>query len=174
MRARWHLFLFTAVAALVAACGDDGGSGPEPPLPEVTDPLPLVDPTIGTGGLGFGYGASFVGATVPHGLVKLGPDTKGPFGTINFQHYSGYYAEDDIVQAFTHLHLHGAGVSDLGILAVMPTRAFDASKTDAADYEAHFAKADEHAAAGSYRTVLAGGAGGPIGVELVATAHGAH
>ena len=175
MRAGSRIALVIACSA--AACGgDDGDDGPDPdpPLPEVTDPLPHVDPTIGTGGLGFGYGASFVGAAVPHGLVKLGPDTKGPFGTIAFQHFSGYFAEDDIVQAFTHLHLHGAGVADLGILAVMPTRAFDPAKTRAVDYEARFAKTDERAAAGSYRTVLEGGSGGPIAVELVATARGAH
>ena len=107
---------------------------------------------------------------MPHGLVKLGPDTKGPFGTVGFQHFSGYFAEDDIVQAFTHLHLHGAGVADYGVLAVMPTRAFDPQQTSAVDYEAQFAKADEHAAAGSYRVTLDSG----VAVELVATARGAH
>src|SRR5688572_24031875 len=100
-----HRLVLALMLAAVAACGGDDGGGP--PLPEVTDPLEHVDPTIGTGGLGFGYGSCFVGAAVPHGLVKLAPDTKGPFGTINFQHYSGYWAGDDIIQAFTHLHLHG-------------------------------------------------------------------
>ena len=95
--------------ALVIACGGD--DAPAPPLPEVTDPLPLVDPTIGTGGLGFGYGSSFVGAAVPHGLVKLGPDTSGDFGTVAFQHFSGYFFDDDTIEQFTHLHLHGAGAS---------------------------------------------------------------
>ena len=165
-----HFVHGLAVAAIVVtACGGDDGDG-GPPLPEVTDPLEHVDPTIGTGGLGFAYGASFVGAAVPHGLVKLGPDTKGPFGTVAFQHYSGYWAGDDIVQAFTHLHLHGAGVADFGILAVMPTRVFDPTKTRAVDYEARFAKADERARAGSYATRLADG----TAVELVATARGAH
>jgi predicted alpha-1,2-mannosidase len=160
--------VWAIAAAGAAGCGDDGSD--EPPLPEVTDPLPLVDPTIGTGGLGFSYGASFVGAAVPHGLVKLGPDTSGPFGTINFQHYSGYWSGDDVIQAFSHLHLHGAGVSDFGIVAVMPTRAFDVAKTKAADYQASFAKADEDARAGRYQVTLAGG----IHADLTATAHAAH
>ena len=49
---------------------------------------------------------------MPHGLVKLGPDTSGPFGTINFLHYSGYFAGDDRIRGFSHLHLHGAGATD--------------------------------------------------------------
>lgn len=156
--------------ALSLALGCGGDDAPPPPLPEVTDPLEHVDPTIGTGGLGFAYGASFVGAAVPHGLVKLGPDTKGPFGTVEFQHFSGYWAGDDIIQAFSHLHLHGAGVADLGVLAVMPTRSFDPARTSVVDYEARFAKADEHARPGSYAVTLADG----TAVELVATARGAH
>jgi predicted alpha-1,2-mannosidase len=169
VRARPSLaVLFLGLLGGAVACGGDDGAGP--PLPEVTDPLEHVDPTVGTGGLGFGYGSSFVGAAVPHGLVKLGPDTKGPFGTIAFQHFSGYWSGDDIVQAFTHLHLHGAGASDYGVLAVMPTRSFDAGKTSAVDYEARFAKASERARPGSYALTLDDG----TAVELVATAHGAH
>lgn len=164
MRAAW----LASVAALAVACGGD--DPPPPPLPEVTDPLAHVDPTIGTGGVAFAYGSSFVGAAVPHGLVKLGPDTKGPFGVVNFQHYSGYYAEDDIVQAFTHLHLHGAGVADFGILAVMPVRGFDPAKTSVVDYETRFDKASERAVAGSYDVRL----NNNIDVQLVATARGAH
>jgi predicted alpha-1,2-mannosidase len=140
---------------LVAACGDDIT---EPPvLPEVTDPVALVDPRIGTGGLGFAHGSSFVGAVAPHGLVKLGPDTNGPFGTVNFLHYSGYFAEDDRIQGFSHLHLHGAGATDYGVLSVMPALAFDPAKRSVASYEARFAKADEHPAAGRYEVTFANG-----------------
>ena len=154
--------------AAAAACGDD--APPTEPLPEVSDPLPQIDPTIGTGGIGFSYGASFVGAAVPHGLVKLGPDTSGPFGTVNFQHYSGYWSGDDVIQGFSHLHLHGAGVADFGIVSVMPTRAFAPARTGVVAYEARFAKADEHAAAGRYQVTLEGG----IHADLTATAHAAH
>ncbi|HUQ02255.1 MAG TPA: GH92 family glycosyl hydrolase [Kofleriaceae bacterium] len=164
------LLMLSIAAIAMPACGGDDGDDGGPPLPEVTDPLEHVDPTIGTGGLGFAYGSSFVGAAVPHGLVKLAPDTKGPFGTVNFQHYSGYWAGDDTIQAFTHLHLHGTGATDYGILAVMPTTAFDPAKTSVVDYEQRFAKADEHAVAGSYAVTLADG----TAVELVATARGAH
>ena len=84
-----------------------------------------VDPRIGTGGLGFAHGSCFVGAVVPHGLAKPGPDTSGLFGTVNFQHYSGYFAEDNKIRGFSQLHLHGTGATDYGILSLMPTLAFD-------------------------------------------------
>ena len=146
---------------LVAACGDNIN----PPLPEVSDPVPWVDPRIGTGGLGYSFGSCFVGAAAPHGFAKPGPDTDGPFGTVGFQHYSGYFAEDDRIQGFSSVHLHGTGATDYGILSIMPTLAFDASKPSVVDYEAHFAKTDEHAAAGTYVVTLDSG----ILVELTAT-----
>jgi len=148
----------------VVACG---GADKVVIAPEVDDPVAYVDPRIGTGGLGFAHGSCFVGAVVPHGLVKLGPDTSGPFGTVNFLHYSGYFAEDDKIRGFSHLHLHGAGATDYGVLSVMPVATFDPAKTHVTDYETRFAKADEHAAAGRYDVTLANG----IAVELTATTH---
>jgi predicted alpha-1,2-mannosidase len=134
-------------------------------LPEVTAALDWVDPTIGTGGLGFAYGSCFVGAAAPHGLAKPGPDTNGPFGIVSFQHFSGYYAQDDRIQGFSTLHLHGAGATDYGVLSVMPVMAFDPSKTTVTDYETHFDKATEIVHAGSYEVTLDNG----IGVMLTAT-----
>jgi len=154
---RWSLVLF------LVACGDNTVAV----APEVTDPVAYVDPRIGTGGLGFAHGSCFVGAAVPHGLVKLGPDTSGPFGTVNFLHYSGYFAEDDRIQGFSHVHLHGTGATDYGVLSIMPVLAFDPAKRSVVDYETRFAKADEHAAAGRYEVTLANG----IRAELTATSH---
>ena len=153
----------TAVLVITAACSGDDGAPPE--LPEVTDTVAYVDPTIGTGGLGFAYASCFVGAVVPHGLVKLGPDTNGPFGTVNFLHYSGYFAGDDRIRGFSHLHLHGTGATDYGVLSVMPIKAFDPAKLKVTDYETRFSKADEHASAGLYHVSLANG----IEVALTAT-----
>ncbi len=154
----------TWAVALVclAACGDDA----PPQLPEVTQATAWVDPRIGTGGLGYAYGSCFVGAAAPHGLAKPGPDTNGiDFGTVSFQHYSGYFAGDDRIRGFASTHLHGTGATDYGVLSVMPTLAFDAAKTSVVDYEDHFAKPDEHAAAGYYDVTLASG----IRAELTAT-----
>ena len=148
------------VLCVLAACGED-----EPQLPEVTAAADWVDARIGTGGLGFAHGSCFVGAVAPHGLAKPGPDTNGPFGTVSFQHYSGYFAEDDRIRGFSQVHLHGTGATDYGVLSLMPTLAFDPSKTRVIDYEARFAKEDEHVSAGYYGVTLANG----IEVELTAT-----
>ena len=157
-----NIVVGAAVLALVG-CGDNIDAPPT--LPEETDPVSRVDPLIGAGGLGFGHGSCFVGAAMPHGLVKLGPDTNGPYGTVNFLHYSGYHADDDKIRGFSHLHLHGTGATDYGVLSVMPALAFDPAKTTVEKYETRFAKADEHASAGRYEVTLANG----IGVTLTAT-----
>ena len=150
-----------ALLLMLVACSGTSA----PPLPEVTDTAAQVDPRIGTGGLGFAYGSCFVGAVAPHGLAKPGPDTSGAFGTVNFQHYSGYFAEDNKIRGFSSVHLHGAGATDYGILSVMPVPAFDPSKTKVTDYETLFAKDDEQVAAGTYKVALASG----ITAELTAT-----
>lgn len=71
-----------------------------------------VDPMIGSGG----HGHVFVGANVPFGAVQLGPS--------NFHQgwdwCSGYHFSDDVVQGFSHLHLSGTGIADLGDVLVMP------------------------------------------------------
>ena len=147
---------------ILFACGDNF----VPPLPEVTDATVYVDPTIGTGGLGFHFGSCFVGAAAPHGIAKPAPDTSSAlYGTVKFQHYSGYFALDDRIQGFSSVHLHGTGATDYGVLSLMPTLAFDPAKTSVVDYETHFDKATEHAGAGLYRVTLDGG----IAVELTAT-----
>jgi len=152
-------------SVVMIACAAACSSHPAPPLPEVTDPLAYVDPRIGTGGLGYNYGSCFVGAAAPHGLAKPAPDTDGPFGTVSFQHFSGYYADDDRVQGFSTVHLHGTGATDYGVLSVMPTLAFDPAHTSVVDYEAHFAKTTERPAPGQYALTLDDG----TQVELTAT-----
>ena len=96
------------------------------------------------------------------GRVRI---TDGEYGTIAFQHFSGYFADDNRIQGFSSVHLHGAGAEDYGVLSVMPTLAFDPSKTSVVDYEASFAKTDEQASPGYYAVKLDSG----IDVELSAT-----
>jgi predicted alpha-1,2-mannosidase len=155
--------LSAAALLFVVACGDDSKAT----LPEVTSAVTWVDPRIGTGGLGFGHGSCFVGPAAPHGLAKPGPDTNGLFGTVIFQHYSGYFAEDDRIQGFSQLHLHGTGAADYGVLSLMPTLAFDASKTSVVNYETRFAKINERTEVGYYGVKLAN----DIDVELTASKH---
>ncbi|HVK63899.1 MAG TPA: GH92 family glycosyl hydrolase [Polyangium sp.] len=137
----------------------------------VEDPLIYADPRVGSGGFGFANGSAFPGAAAPFGLAKVGPDTRGPYDTINFLHYSGYWAGDDQVRAFSHLHLHGTGATDYGVLGVMPIDAFEASRFSAPGYESHFDKATETASPGYYAVTLDRGT---IRSELTATRHAAH
>lgn len=126
---------------------------------------------MGSGGFGFAHGSAFTGACAPNGLAKVGPDTRGPHGTINFLHYSGYWYGDDKIQGFSHLHLHGTGATDYGVLGVMPTDAFDASRTTSMGYESPFAKESETSAPGTYAVTLDRGA---IRAEITATTRAAH
>ena len=88
--------------------------------------LDLVDPFIGSGGAGFGAGSHNPGAQIPFGNYRAGPDTGlrdgGKILRLPFQHYGGYAYEDNAVIAFSHTHMVGAGVGDLGNFGVMPVR----------------------------------------------------
>src|SRR5574344_2019546 len=69
-----------------------------------------VDPTIGTGG----HGHVFLGANVPFGFVQLGPSqvVKG------WDWCSGYHDSDNTIIGFSHTHLSGTGIGDLGDILV--------------------------------------------------------
>lgn len=71
-----------------------------------------VDPYIGSDF----HGHVFVGASVPFGMVQLGPNNifKG------WDWCSGYHYSDSIVAGFSHTHLNGTGVGDLGDILLMP------------------------------------------------------
>lgn len=139
---------------------------PPPPAPPLVD---LVDPAIGTGGFGFAYGAGFFGAAVPHGMVKVGPDTTGNFGEARFVHTSGHWAKDPTILCFSHTHLHGIGVPEGGAIAMMPTVSFDPARPRAVDYQA--TRVEEDADASGYRVRLQEE---DILVELAATPRTAH
>ena len=59
--------------------------------------IDYVDPFIGTAG----EGHTFPGATVPHGMVKIGPDCKG--------HSNSGYIPGGIIEGFSHTHVSGTG-----------------------------------------------------------------
>lgn len=71
-----------------------------------------VDTRIGTGD----HGHVFVGASVPFGLVQLGP-TSIP---VEWDFVSGYHDSDSTVIGFSHTHLSGTGIGDLFDITVMP------------------------------------------------------
>lgn len=150
---------------VLAAC-----AAQDPDFEKVSDPLAYADPRMGSGGFAFGAGSAFPGAAAPNGLIKVGPDTKGPYGTIVFLHYSGYWDGDDTVQGFSHLHLSGTGATDYGVLSVMPLTAFDERRLTAEANEEPFEKASEVASPGYYALTLASG----VRAEFTATYHVAH
>ena len=170
------------LTALLAACSSssatstpsldasdvDAGQNMAPTRPaEATVPAQL----IGTGGLGYAVGSGFPGATAPQGIAKLGPDTTGPWGSVDFLHCSGYWYGDGTITGFSHMHLHGTGVPDYGVLGIMPVPVFGAKTTTMAGYQSSFAKTSEKVAAGKYTVTLDNGS---ILVEMTATPHAGH
>jgi len=75
-------------------------------------PVTWVDPRIGTAA----HGHVFLGANVPFGAVQAGPNNfvKG------WDWCSGYHHSDSILTGFSHTHLSGTGIGDLGDLHLMP------------------------------------------------------
>jgi len=96
-----RLVLFLAAAALAACSVPGSGSY-----------TGYVDPRIGSGG----HGHVFVGASVPFGLVQVGP-TSIPQ---EWDWCSGYHSSDSTVIGFSHTHLQGTGIGDLFDVTVMP------------------------------------------------------
>ena len=112
------------------------------------DPIPYVNPFIGTGG----HGHTFPGATTPFGMVQLSPDTR--LG--GWDGCSGYHYSDQYIYGFSHTHLSGTGVSDYGDLLLMP-----ASKKDwhngtqsSGGYRQYFSHKNEKASPGYYQVYL--------------------
>ena len=124
------------VAGLVA-CGDTQS---EPP-----DLAVHVNQFIGTSG----SGNVFIGAAVPRGMVKLGPNTNVEEGAI-----TGYKYEGDRIKGFVHSHLEGPGGSGNGynrILAIPVVG--DPGRVESA-YSSAFTHDSEIAEPGYYAVTL--------------------
>jgi len=106
-----------------------------------TDPLDFVDPFIGTGF----HGHTFPGATVPFGMVQLSPDTH----IMGWDASSGYHYEDSTIYGFSHTHLSGTGIGDMGEVLLLPY-----SGTDEIKPVGLFDKMDESASPGYYKVRL--------------------
>lgn len=122
-----------------------------------------VNPFIGTGG----HGHTFPGATLPHGMVQLSPDTR----TIGWDACGGYHFTDETIIGFSHTHLSGTGISDLGDVLFMPFTGeakIDSGMPDAPDtgYRSRFSHEQESAEPGYYSVDLLDYG---IKVELTAT-----
>ncbi|MBQ8269993.1 MAG: GH92 family glycosyl hydrolase [Bacteroidaceae bacterium] len=71
-----------------------------------------VEPLIGSGG----HGHVFVGASVPFGMVQLGPTSISQ----EWDWCSGYHNSEASVIGFSHTHLSGTGIGDLFDITIMP------------------------------------------------------
>ena len=116
-----------------------------------SDNTRYVDPFIGTGG----HGHVFPGATTPYGMVQLSPDTR----TDGWDACGGYHYSDSSILGFTHTHLSGTGIGDLGDILFMPmvgeAKIVAGSRDDPdTGYRCRFSHQDEHAEPGYYRVHL--------------------
>jgi predicted alpha-1,2-mannosidase len=132
---------------------------------------PVAPLFMGSDGWGYAFGSVSVSAAAPNGMLKVGPDTFGPSGNLPFQHYDGYWFQDNVAQGFSHMHMSGTGATDYGVLALMPSDGFDATRTTRAGYGSPFQKASETPVPGRYAVTLDRG---NIAVEITATTHAAH
>lgn len=108
----------------------------------------LVSPLIGTGG----HGHVFVGASVPHGMVQLGPNNLSR----GWDWCSGYHDSDSTIIGFAHTHLSGTGIADLGDILFMPVHGIN-SNADMIypnDYVSSFSKSKEVVVPGFYSVSL--------------------
>lgn len=146
---------------LLLASGIGLFSCAEQDLPkEYTD---SVNVFIGTGG----HGHTFPGATLPHGMVQLSPDTR----LLGWDACSGYYYDDTSIMGFSHTHLSGTGIGDYGDILFMPVvgeKPLIAGTAENPDegYRSRFSHEQESARPGYYQVLLQDDS---INVELTAT-----
>lgn len=146
---------------LLLASGIGLFSCAEKDLPkEYTD---SVNVFIGTGG----HGHTFPGATLPHGMVQLSPDTR----LFGWDACSGYYYDDTSIMGFTHTHLSGTGIGDYGDILFMPVvgeKPLIAGTAENPDegYRSRFSHEQESARPEYYQVLLQDDS---INVELTAT-----
>jgi len=171
VNSRLTLTIAGACAAFIAGCGDDGDGSiaRDPPcratdLPEPSSfappaPASLVDPLIGTRG----PGNAVPGALVPHGMVKLSPDTENERGAIDAYEY-----DNDAIEGFTHTHLEGPGGSNSGYSQILLMPATGPLELNVSRFASGFSHATEIAKLGYYAVTL-----DDYGVraELTASAH---
>ncbi len=123
------------------------------------DPLPLVNPFIGTSGTQQGGPIdTFPGADVPFGMVQWSPDTPSQNAG------GGYEYGDHEITGFSLTHLSGPGCNVFGDFAFLPVLGTVSDPTHAT---VPFSHTNESASAGRYMVKLDNG----VSVELTVTPH---
>ncbi len=139
--------LFLAMGLLMSSCGGNS----------YTD---NVNVFIGTGG----HGHTFPGASLPHGMVQLSPDTR----LIGWDACSGYHYSDTTIIGFSHTHLSGTGIGDYGDILFLPVvgEKTMVAPNPGGGYCARFSHEQESARPGYYQVLLQDDR---INVELTST-----
>ncbi|KJG55846.1 alpha-mannosidase [Photobacterium kishitanii] len=150
--------LSIALAMGLVGCNSDDTAVSKDNIASVSDVyLQYVNPFIGTGA----DGHTFPGAVFPSGMVQLSPDTEME-GWGSAAGYFDHGKQQDIpVYGFSHTHLSGTGITDLGDILVLPF-----TEKSNVTYNT-FDKANETATAGYYAVELNRG---EIKAELTTTA----
>ena len=108
---RWLPYLLLILSGCSRGSSDDysttGRSATDLP-----DLLQYVDPFIGTGF----HGHTFPGPSQPYGMVQLSPDTR----LNGWDASSGYHYSDSTIYGFSHTHLSGTGIGDMGDVLLLP------------------------------------------------------
>ncbi len=110
-----------------------------------------VNPFIGTDF----HGHTYPGATVPFGMVQLSPDTR----TKGWDACSGYHYSDSVILGFSHTHLSGTGIGDMGDILIMPFTGEASLQSGEGEplgvgYKSGFKKENEVAHPGYYSVLL--------------------
>jgi predicted alpha-1,2-mannosidase len=151
------------------ACAGPGDSGTRRPTAGTLGRR--VNPFIASGGNPLVCGNVSPAATVPFGMVRLGPDTVGKNGR-RATNTSGYYYDDDRILGFSHTRLSGTGARDGGNFLVLPYTESAPPSGARAQREARLDHRHERAFPGYYAIPLPESG---IRAELTATRHvGAH
>jgi len=117
-----------------------------PPAPEYRELVQFVDPMIGTDG----SGNSVPGAQVPHGVVKLSPDSVQEVGLMEYE-----WDEDGRLFGFSHTHLQGPGGSGYGYNQLLVVPVTDRRGDVEGDFSSAFDHETEEARPGYYGVTLA-------------------
>jgi len=140
------LFIVLFIAFMLSACNTSGNSESQ-----INDNTKFVNTFIGTGG----HGHTFPGATTPYGMVQLSPDTR----TLGWDACGGYHFTDSSIIGFSHTHLSGTGISDLGDILFMPFTGEPKLKAGTAEdpdsgYRSRFSHESEKSEPGFYSVLL--------------------
>ena len=139
-----YIFYVLVFFVILTSCAKQG-------LENTKDFTNYVDPLIGTGG----HGHTYPGATVPFGMLQVSPDN----GVSGWDWCSGYHVSDSITIGFSHLHLSGAGIGDLGDIRFMPiNKKVDLAQAfqtrDEIPFKSNYSHAQETAEPGYYSVFL--------------------